>query len=118
MSLFEIIFYIMLGFAIGYFHALFKVKNIIFKVAEENGVDLEEHLKKKTESRVKQLEVERINDMLYLYERDTHDFICQATTLEDLAKLAQQYKNINFATVLHDQKVFMFVNGNSKEYAG
>lgn len=116
MSIFEIIVILALGYFIGHVHTLFKIKKLLLDVAEEAGIDMEEE--KKPESKVKKLEVERIDNMLYLYERDTHDFICQATTLDDLAKFAQQYKNINFATVIHDQKVFMFVNGNSKEYAG
>lgn len=118
MSIFEIIFFLALGYFIGHVHTLFKLKKLLLDVAEESGIDVSEHTEKKVESKVKRLEIEQIDDVLYLYERDTHDFICQAHTLDDLAKLAQEYRNINFATVIHDQKVFMFVNGNSKEYAG
>jgi hypothetical protein len=118
MSLFEIICLLVIGYSIGHLHALHRVKNIILKFAEARGITIEDELEKRVESKVKKLEVYQVNDTLYLYERGTNDFICQASTMDDLAKLAKDYKNITFATVIHDEKVFMFVNGNSKEYAG
>ena len=65
-----------------------------------------------------EVEVEEIDNVLYLYERDSHDFICQASSIEELAIKAKDYKNVMLATVIHDNKVFMFHNGNAKEYVG
>ena len=100
---------------------MMKIGNIIREAADNAGIDLEEELerrKQKLANPVKKLEVEQINDILYLYERDTNDFICQANSMEDLAKLANEYKNIALATVIHDNKVFMFSHGVAKEYTG
>ena len=117
MTIMDVLFFVFIGYLVGYVHSLFRVRKIISDIAEESGIDLDEK-PEPVKSKVRKLEVQQINDMLYLYERDTNDFICQANTIEDLAKLAQKYKNINFATVIHDKKVFMFIEGNSKEYAG
>ena len=71
---------------------------------------------KPTTPKVYKLETHEENNMLYLYNRDTNSFICQAPTIEELAKLAKDYKNITAASVLHGKKVFMFMDGNAKEY--
>ena len=47
---------------------------------------------------------------MYLYT-DNEDFICQARTIEELATLSQQYKNIKHAAVILDDKVFTFIDG-------
>ena len=110
-----------IGYVLGQIRAMMKIGNIIREAADNAGIDLEEELerrKQKLANTVKKLEVEQINDILYLYERDTNDFICQANSMEDLAKLANEYKNIALATVIHDNKVFMFSHGVAKEYTG
>jgi hypothetical protein len=99
------------------------MNNFITKVAEEEGIDLKEEIRKRNDRltlrKVFKLEIEKINDMLYLYERETHDFICQANSIEELAVKAKEYKNIIVATVItHDNRVFMFSNGVPKEYTG
>jgi hypothetical protein len=61
------------------------------------------------------LHTEKINDMLYLFNYDTKDFVCQSDTIEGLAKCAKEYKNINLAAVVHDDKLFLFRDGFVKE---
>lgn len=46
------------------------------------------------------LVVEHTDNMLYLYDSQTNTFICQGKTLEELARLSKQYKNITDAMVL------------------
>ena len=53
--------------------------------------------------------------MMYLYEYEANTFVCQGKTLDELASLAQKYKNIKYAIVLHDEEMLMFVDGNVKE---
>ena len=116
-----LIFIFVVGYVLGQIRAMMKIGNILREAADNAGIDLEQELerrKQKLTNSVKKLEVEKINDMLYLYERDTNDFICQANSMEDLAKLAKEYKNIALATVIHDNKVFMFKHGVSTEYTG
>jgi hypothetical protein len=61
-----------------------------------------------------ELKVENFESMLYLYD-DQNNFICQANTVDELAKLSQQYKQINYAAVMHNDKIFTFVNGVASE---
>jgi len=112
---------VFLGFTLGQAYMTFKVARLLKKVAEEEGIDLDKEIqivKNKNEQvhQIYNLEVERINDMLYLFDKNNRDFVCQGKSVEELAKLAKEYKNIIVATVIHDDKVFMFVNGASKEY--
>lgn len=99
---------LVIGYFIGEFYCLFRMRHIIEEAASKDGIDLDLDGHKVIE--VHKLRIQQINDMLYLYTAD-EDFICQATTMEELATLSQQYKNINYAAVLHDDKVFTFVNG-------
>lgn len=49
------------------------------------------------------------NNTIYLYEKKTNKFQCQATTIEDLAK---EFGNKNYiARVFHDNKELWFVEG-------
>ncbi len=118
MNLFDIICIFIIGYSVGNLRAYYKMRHIIYDVAKREGISIDDDLedKKSTESLIKKLEVEQINDVMYLYERDTNDFICQANSIEDLAKLAKEYRNIIAATVIHNERVYMFLNGNSKEY--
>jgi hypothetical protein len=112
------LFYI--GFALGKSYMTLKLLRTLKQVADESGVDLDNELEKiknkKSVNQVHALEVEKINDTFYLFDRINNDFVCQGSSIEELAKLSKDYKNINVATVLHGEKVFMFVNGSSKEY--
>jgi len=68
------------------------------------------------EPEIKKLITEQINGVLYLYNTDTKDFICQGSSIEELAKIAKEYKNINSAAVIHNEKLFFFKNGSCKEH--
>lgn len=123
MDLLIIISLVGIGYWIGNMHASYKFFNIMKKVAEEQGIDLDQeveklHLKEEKTSEIHKLVTEQHGDMLYLFKRDSDDFVCQGKTLQELAELAKKYKDIKLATVVHDNKVFMFVDGNSKEYTG
>ena len=91
------------------------------EVAEEQGLDLEKELgivKANEENKVDKvykLKVEQHGDMLYLFDKESDDFICQASSVQELAKLASEYKKINLAAVMHGDKVFAFKDGTSTE---
>lgn len=117
MNIFDIIFIFVIGYAVGNLRAYYKLRHIIYDVARREGIDVSElEESKEQKSQVKKLEVEQINDIMYLYERDTNDFICQANSIEELAKLAKEYKNVIAATVICNERVYMFINGVSKEF--
>ena len=112
------------GFVCGKIYTEFKIASLLKDALEQNGVDIDaeiEKLERKQEekvSRVRKLIVEKHNDMLYLYDRENHDFVCQGKNLDELAELSKKYKNIAGAVVLHDDRVFMFMDGLSKEFIG
>lgn len=114
--MFELLIFIV-GFYIGY-HAgysvlAWRIKDILIKEAKSEGIDVSIFEEAKPTNTVSQLFIERANNVLYLYEKDVDTFICQATTVEELAKLAKEYKQIKYATVMdeHTNDVFAFVDG-------
>lgn len=108
------------GFIIGENYAGFKIARELHKIFKENGLNVDQEISKIEKSMEDdvtseyELEVEQINNQLYLYNKDK-DFICQATSIEDLAKFANEYKNIKLASVSHNNKKFTFIDGASKE---
>ena len=118
-----IILALIVGFLLGEFVALFRLRKIMMRVAELQGIDIEAELEKleqgeeeKPEVSIHRLEVEQVNDILYLYDRTDDRFICQGPTIDELATLSKTYKNINAATVIHDKKLFIFSDGVAHEY--
>lgn len=110
----------LLGYFIGHASVIWKLRNFIKDMAIKEGLKINEDftVTKEEGNLVRKLEVEEVGDVLYLYDRETKDFVCQAKSIDELAKLSKDYKNIAMAAVIHKDKVFMFVNGNSKEYTG
>lgn len=112
MSLFDFLCILALGYIIGNFHALWKLRKIIIDTAKDTVSDKTS----KTVHEIYNLEVETVEDTLYLYDTNTKDFVCQGSSLTELATLSKTYRNIMLATVIHNDKVFMFINGKHKEF--
>lgn len=108
------------GFLLGKIHAFLAISRMIKEVAEEQGIDLEKELRESQEPKVQvklvhKLAVEKHGEMLYLFDKEEDSFICQGSSVQELAKLAKQYKNIMYAAVLYGDKVFQFKDGESTE---
>lgn len=107
-----------LGYQVGQMVLSWQLRDIIVKEARKEGlrVDSEYNIIEPEDEKpnVFQLFVEKSNDILYLYEREKDTFICQASTMEELASLSLKYKNIKYAAVLHGNEVVAFVNGEVK----
>lgn len=122
MNLLELMIVLILGILIGHVVALLQFNRALRELTKEMGLDLDTEivkLQKKLEQELKEifnLETEQISGVLYLYNKENKDFICQGKDIEELAYLAKQYKNIEYATVLHDDVVYTFVNGKAKEF--
>lgn len=101
-----------LGFFVGEISAMHKLSKIIVTIAENEGIISTEEDEEGIE--LHKLFIENINDTLYLYNHEDKAFICQAKTIEELAKLSQELKNIKYAAVAHNNKVFGFVDGTVK----
>jgi len=119
MSIIDFLSVFVLGYVIGNLHTVWKLRELISTTAKEKGIDLgaisDISETKSTVHDIYKLEIEKIGDTLFLYDIETKDFVCQGSSLSELAMLSKTYKNIMVATVSHDNKVFMFVNGKYKE---
>ena len=103
-----------IGYILGKVLTLYRIRSLFKQVDVEKA--LAKYNPEAPAVEVYKLEVQEIENMLYLFHRESSDFVCQGATIEELAKLAKDYKNILVATVLHEDRVFMFVNGKSKEF--
>jgi hypothetical protein len=95
------------GFLVGEFSVLFRMHKVVISMIDSES----DKSDKKEETELHKLFVEDVDDVLYLYNDGDRAFICQAKTMDELAKLSQEYKNIKYAAVVHDNKVFAFVDG-------
>ena len=115
---------LVIGYQIGHFVAEVKLVRALKKQAEIMGIDLDSELKKlETEDELAEnpnilsLETEVINDIIYLYNKHTNDFICQGKTLEEVIDTAKKYNNVSLATIIHKplKTVFLVENGLIKD---
>lgn len=112
------------GFVVGEGMVLYKLRHVLRTLADGHGIDVDKELEKLQKEQeqaiiiqqIHRLEIEQVNDMLYLYDRTSDNFVCQATSIDELAKLSKSYKNIKVATVIHDNKIFIFNDGVAEEY--
>lgn len=122
MSIIEVIIVFVIGYVIGKIHAYYTLVKLLREAAEEAGIDLNRDLlgiedeDEVLEKAIHMLKIDKGGDILYLFDKDTDEFICQGSTIEELATRAKEYKQILLASVLFNDKTFMFVNGTSQEY--
>jgi hypothetical protein len=100
-----------IGYEAGIIVTSYRLRYLIYKEAKRVGIltEIEPELEEKPI--VSQLFVEKSNDTLYLYDKDTDGFICQGSTLQELAILAQKYNNIKYAAVMIGEEIYAFVDG-------
>lgn len=119
-----LVFYI--GYIVGCHMTYYKLSRIFTQLATSLGVDLEQELLKlkklkerKSNNTINyncvELETEVHGDMIYLFDKERNDFIAQAKSIDELAKLTKEIKKIDDAIVIHGDKVFRFINGKSEE---
>lgn len=118
MDIIFILFVFLAGYFLGTIRTYIKFAREMKEAADSLGIDLDKELTKKEtpEKTVYKLIVEKHGNMLYLFDREKNDFICQGSSIQELAELAKKYKNIIMATAIYDDKVFMFHDGKLKEY--
>ena len=106
MTLLDIILILALGWVMGEFYTMYKLrknKRTYLIIQEET---------KPTDFK---LETEEVDNTILLYDRDTNDFICQGNSLEQLAQLSREYKKIEYATVKHGDYFVAFIEGKVTE---
>ena len=105
MTLLDIILILALGWVMGEFYAMYKLRKNLrsYLIIEE------------TKPVVFKLETELVDNIILLYDRETKDFICQGKSLEQLAQLSREYKKIEYATVKHGDYFVAFIEGKVTE---
>ena len=107
MTLLDIILILALGWVMGQFYTIYKLRKNLRSV-----IIIQEEVSRPN---VFKLETEEVDNTILLYDRDTNDFICQGTSLEQLAQLSREYKKIEYATVKHGDYFVAFIEGKVTE---
>ena len=107
MTLLDIILILALGWVMGEFYTIYKLRKNLRSV-----IIIQEEVSRPN---VFKLETEEVDNTILLYDRDTNDFICQGTSLEQLAQLSREYKKIEYATVKHGDYAVAFIEGKVTE---
>jgi len=107
MTLLDIILILALGWVMGEFYTIYKLRKNLRSV-----IIIQEEVPRPN---VFKLETEEVDNTILLYDRDTNDFICQGTSLEQLAQLSREYKKIEYATVKHGDYFVAFIEGKVTE---
>ena len=107
MTLLDIILILALGWVMGEFYTIYKLRKNLRSV-----IIIQEEVSRPN---VFKLETEEVDNTILLYDRDTNDFICQGNSLEQLAQLSREYKKIEYATVKHGDYFVAFIEGKVTE---
>jgi hypothetical protein len=110
MSLFDIIIIFSLGFFLGEAVTLWKLRSSIKNLANNLGLDISTEKVVHTKV-VKLLRVEKIKDILYLYDIEDDVFVCQASSIEDLAKRVKEINYAHLAGVVDGDDRLWFSDG-------
>lgn len=104
------------GIIAGQHIMAWKLRYILLDAARRDGFKVTDDFQMEDPNTIKvaKLYVEKSNDTLYLYNYDNEEFVCQANTIEELANLALQYKNIKHAAVIDGENAFVFIDGTVK----
>jgi len=106
------------AFLLGMVYATRIHINNIKKIAEEHGMDLDTMVMSVANTDHKTIPVlvtENLGNVIYLYEKDTNNFVCQGSTITELADKSLKFKNIPVALVEHDNATIWFYNGEVKQ---
>jgi hypothetical protein len=112
---------IMLGvayfaFNMGRVFQLFEIRKTLHKIAKENNVDLNGLLNAATdeelaENNIVLIKTEIVDDTILLYNLSTNEFLGQASTIEEAAKVFHTRKQNAKGAVVYDNNELFFVDG-------
>lgn len=104
--------FIIYVFALGFFFGAIWMKRRIKNELIAHGII---KYKESKSEEVPKLITEIHNNMIYVFEKGTDTFVCQANTIEELAKKIFKQNQIQFAIVEHNSSVLMFIEGKVKK---
>lgn len=104
------------AFNMGRAYQLFEMRRTIRKIALENKVNLDDLLEAATDEELKDnniilVKTEVIDNTILLYNLSTNEFLGQAQTIEEAAKVFCDRKKNSTAAVMHNNTEFFFVDG-------
>lgn len=105
------------GWVSCHFYMAWKLRNTLKKVAEDNGMTLDEMAEKYLQMQgVRTITVptyftETNGNSILLYNKDTGDFVSQAPSLDGLAENVYYFNKVVFALVKHNEQQYWFVEG-------
>jgi len=105
------------GWICCHFYMVWKLRQALKKVAEDNGMTLDELAETFSVSdRIKTYTVpnyftETTGNSILLYNKDTGDFVSQALSLDELAQNVYEFNKVKFALVKHNDLQVWFVEG-------
>jgi hypothetical protein len=113
--MFELVIAFLLGWFLSHWYLIFRLRHALKKIAEKMGWSLEDLQNTDDDEDIAKLPpmcvVERIGDQLFLYNKHTNAFYCQADTLESLAEALYANKKIDIACITSQDQKFWFVKG-------
>jgi len=105
------------GWVCCHFYMVWKLRQALKKVAEDNGMSLEEMAEKYFAMngvnviKVPNYFTETNETSILLYNKDTGDFISQAYSIDELADKVYKFNKVKFALVNHNDQQYWFVEG-------
>lgn len=55
--------------------------------------------------------IEEINNVFYVYDTETNEFVCQGASIEEAAENFKKRKNNTVASFTHENKTLFFIDG-------
>ena len=107
---------VIVGCIVGHVYTVWVLRDVIKFYALKNNIDIDglekpENQESKTETKIQKLKIETHGEQLYCYDYNNDTFVCQGNSLDELAKLANDRKQIHTAVVVYNEKIYAFVNG-------
>jgi type I restriction-modification system DNA methylase subunit len=101
----------LIGFVLGEVYLAFRIQRVLEDMVE---AALEEEAEEESVVEVYKLKTEVTDNSILLYDEQGL-FLCQGNTLQELATLVKERSGIEYAAVMHNNKIFMFMDGVVKE---
>jgi hypothetical protein len=103
-------------FNMGRAYQLFEMRRTIRKIAAENNINLNDLLNAATDDELEEnnivlVKTETVDDTILLYNISTNEFLGQAKTIEEAAKVFCERKNNAKGAVMHNNSELFFVDG-------
>jgi hypothetical protein len=104
------------AFNMGRAYQLFEMRRTIRKIAEESKVNLDDLLNVASDEELKEnniilVKTEVIDNTILLYNLSTNEFLGQASTIEEAAKVFSDRQRNSTAAVMHNNTEFFFIDG-------